>query len=267
MDFQFGIEIHAGLYLYRKLRHQGHDHESALRQTIRNALQRTWTKDNDGNGRPQQWFDSKKNRIGIIRTLVWYLDEFQSDPLEVVITEDGRPEIELGFAYKSGITLAGEEVYFCGVMDRRVRLNGRVYPADVKTTGFGLDDNYFAGFRPDNQMSHYKYADEVHYQNDADGIIIDAIQVGVTFNRTRRELISFQGWDRNEWFANTKYWLEQAERHASRSEWPMNDKNCYRCAFRPVCSRALGAREQWLKANYVKRIWDPKKLVEEGHQE
>lgn len=262
VDLQFGIEIHAGLYIYRKLRHQQHDHESALRATIRNALRRTWA-----DGRPQQWFDSKKNRISIIRTLVWYLDEFQSDPLEVVITEDGKPAIELGFLFPSGIKFDNEEVYLCGVMDRRVRLNSRVYPADVKTTGFRLDDQYFAGFRPDNQMNLYKYADEVNYENGADGIIIDAIQVGASYSRVRRELISFQGWDRNEWLQDTLNWLTHAVEYAHEQRWPMNDRNCYRCPFRPVCSRPAGAREQWLRSNYVKRIWDPKKLVEEGHQQ
>jgi hypothetical protein len=42
-----------------------------------------------------------KNKDTLVRSVVWYLEEFKDDPCETVILGDGRPAVELTFTFQS----------------------------------------------------------------------------------------------------------------------------------------------------------------------
>ncbi len=106
-------------------------------------------------------------------------------------------------------------------------------------------------------MSTYSYAGKVCFDEELKGVIIDAAQIAVSFSRFQRGIVARSPDQLNEWYAELGYWFEQAERYARDQVWPKNDKNCFRCDFRKICSKAPSVREQWLKADFTKRLWNP----------
>lgn len=256
----FGIWMHSGREHYYHSRAKGEDHESALRAALHYVLVGTW---NRALGRPWTSDDPNKNRATLIRSLCWYLDQWASDPMETLILANGLPAVELSFRFDTGLRSlsTSEPIMLCGHLDRVGKLGTSVYLSDLKTTkhtikGFSAQD-YFAQFSPDNQMSLYDIAGKVVYDLPVAGLMVDAVQVAATFSRFHRSPISRNDAQRDEWFRSFTSYVRQAEQYAQDDFWPMNDKACFRCHFRPVCARPPAARQMWLEADYKRRNWDP----------
>jgi hypothetical protein len=131
---------------------------------------------------------------------------------------------------------------------------------DKKTTKTQLDDRYFAGYNPDNQVSLYTIAGQVTLHADIAGVIIDAAQIQVGGSRFQRRPIPRTQGQNEEWLADLTVYLRMLEAYAKINYWPQNDKSCDKfggCKFRPVCSLDPSAREDYLEAFYEKRTWDP----------
>lgn len=261
VDLEWGILVHSGTELYRHHRAAQEAHEGALRCVVQWALQATWDTEL---GRPQSWPDPEKNRLTLIRALVWYCDQWKNDPLETVLLDEGKPATELSFKFDSGYASAeGEPYLLCGHLDRVVTLQGAAYIVDLKTTRYALDSRYFAQFSPDNQFSLYSLAARQVWHQPVQGLIVDGLQVGATFVRSHRQLIARPPEVLEEWYEGLQDWLELAERYARRGRWPQNDKAChlYRgCQFRSVCSAAPAGRAAALAMDFVQRAapgWDP----------
>lgn len=147
-------------------------------------------------------------------------------------------------------------------MDRLVTLQEKYWVHDRKTTTYALDDRFWAKFNPDNQMSLYSVAGKIILNAPIEGIIIDGVQVGVGFSRYRRQPTFRTEAQTAEWFADTLFYIGQAEDFALAGYWPMNDKSCGNyggCPFRAVCAKSPQAREKWLIADFHQRTWDPLK--------
>lgn len=255
----FGILYHSTLEHYDNAKAQGNSHQDALDSSVDFALRATWNK---ALKRPWVSDGKNKNRYTLLRSVIWYLDKFgESDSLETLII-GGKPAVELSFRFDLGVEASstGESFAACGHLDRMVRFNDSAYILDRKTTEHTIDTSFFLKFSPDNQMSMYDLAGQVAFQTPVEGIIIDGVQVAVTFSRYQRGIVPRTQEGRTEWLSGAAKWLAEMEKCAIESDWPMNDKNCHHfggCPFRPVCSRPPSAREQWLKTDYSKRIWDP----------
>lgn len=257
----FGLLIHGARERYDILRSRGASHLVALEAVVDWALRATW---NQELSRPWSSDHKTKNRLTLIRTIVWYLDSFgEEDSFETVIRHDGRPSVELSFTINPEVgTKSDEEMVLCGHMDRVANLNDSYYILDIKSTEHTLSPSYFSKFTPDNQFSMYALAGQIILDRPIDGIVVDAIQVAVGFSRFERQVIPRPPAILEEWLTETKIWLRRMEEAALARYWPMNDKACTMyggCKFREVCSRVPGAREQWLKLNYKRRQWDPLK--------
>lgn len=254
----FGLLIHSARETYDHLRARGAQHEEALITTVHSALRATW---NAELKRPWLSGDPNKNRNSLIRSIVWYFDQFAQDPLETVIGTDGRPLVELSFRFDSGHRSGtGEMVELCGHGDRIATLNEDPYWVDTKTTKHALDGKYFSQFNPHNQFSIYDIAGRVVFKQPTRGLILDGLQVGATFTRAKRHLVHRDDHLRNEWLQGFSFWSEQMEKAATDKHWPMNDTACdqyFGCKFRDICSRSPASREQWLKASFKRRTWDP----------
>lgn len=263
----FGLLLHEALERYDHLRACGEDHERALSFTVRCTLRQTWDPKLQ---RPWSSGDSNKNRLTLIRTIVWYLDEFGAkDPLATVQLTSGRPAVELSFQFDSGYTstVTGEAFQFCGHLDRLVEFTGGTYIVDSKTTKHTLSPDWFKQFTPDNQMSMYALAGQIAFGRQMAGIIINGMQILVEGTRFQRGLVLRDGPQLDEWLADTGRWLAQMEGCAAEgadslgeAAWPQNDKACHMyggCKFRDVCSRSPAARQPYLEANFRRRVWDP----------
>lgn len=255
----FGLLYHAALEMYDRLRAEGKSHREALLLVVHKTLIDTWDKERN---RPIPLDDKNKNRYTLLRTIVWYLDKFQNDPLRTVILGNGRPAVELSFRFKTDyISRTGEAFILCGHLDRIAEMDGLRWILDRKTSKNSIDsDNFFAQFSPHNQMSTYDFAGKVVYDVPTTGIIIDAAQVMVNFSHFRRGFAQRTDSQRNEWYNNLGYWFEQIDKFARDKYWPMNEASCGNyggCPFRGICGRPPEERDQWLDMGFALRNWDP----------
>lgn len=251
VHLRFGTEYHAALELYDKLRAIGSDHEDALREVVHETLRRTygWTPD------PLHKAAGLKNRFTLIRTVVWYLDQFQDDPAATLILANGKPAVELTFK----MNFDGPYM-LTGHLDRVVEFGGGTYVMDRKTSSSTIGGYYFDKFSPDNQMTLYTLAAKIVFKTPVKGVIIDAAQIAVGFSRFARGFAYRTEGQLSEWLADTRFWISQAERFADQGYWPMNDKSCDKfggCPFREVCSKDPGVRETFLRSDFEKQFWNP----------
>lgn len=255
VHLDFGIWLHSARERYYHARAGGESHDDAVITAVDFTLRATWNKKLN---RPWPSDDSNKNRFTLVRTVVWYLDHWANDPLETVILANGRPAVELSFRFETTYSSReGETFLLSGHLDRLAKLNDQIYISDLKSTKHTMDKSYFEQFSPDNQMSLYDFAVGVVYALPIQGLIIDAVQVAVTFSRFDRNPIPRSEAQREEWYKGLGHWLRMAEQFAREGEWPMNDKACFRCDFRSICSKPPSVRAMWLEADFERRVWDP----------
>ena len=256
VDLTFGIRLHEGLELYHHLRSEDQSHDEALVTALQMILKATWVKD-----LRRPWSgDNIKNRLTLARTLVWYLDQFASDNLATVQLATGDPAVEMHFTCDLGFQIDGHGAVACGWLDRLVSLGGDIYVTDLKTTKHTLGPSYFAQFSPHGQFSMYSVAGKVALGLPIKGLIVDAAQVAVGFSRFARAIVPRSEGQLDEWLRDTRIAIGQAEDYALDDYWPMNDASCDKyggCRYRDICSKPLGSRQQWLEANFTRRVWNP----------
>jgi len=260
----FGILLHEALELYDRQKLAGQTHDQATCAALKHVLVKTW---NFELKRPWISDEPTKNRETLARTVVWYLEQFADDPAETIILNDGKPAIELSFRMELGYgpRSGGDDYYLCGHLDRVVKFEGETWVTDRKTTKYTLSDDYFQKYSPDNQMSIYTLAGHLVFKQKVSGLIIDAAQVGVTFSRFRRGIVTRTPAQLNEWLVDLRWWLRQAELYAENQYWPHNDKSCTMyggCPFVKICATTPELRKQKLDAMFSKRVWDPLKTRE-----
>jgi hypothetical protein len=257
----FGQHYHSALEHYDHARSAGKDHEEATLVAVRHALEVTW---DQTTGRPWVSDDSNKNRYTLVRTIVWYLEHFKVDPATTVQLANGKPAVELSFRFEISHTMSDGQPYFlCGHLDRLAEFADNHFVLDRKTTSGTISADFFKKFAPDNQFRLYAFASKVIYGLPVEGVIVDGAQIAVGFSRFMRGQVFMTDDQLEEWYDELGMWLKQAEWYAKMSYWPQNEKSCGMyggCQFRDICSMPKGTREQWLRAGYVKRIWDPLKI-------
>src|SRR5438128_2303264 len=151
----FGGWYATALEHYYKWRAEGLSSNEALSKTVREALINTWEYELNeegnpisGTGRPWTSDHATKTRENLIRTIVWYVDEFENESIEVVKLTDGKPAVEHTFALP-----VDNNVVLCGHIDRLVNYSGDKYVMDQKTTQNTITPYFFDQFTPDTQMS------------------------------------------------------------------------------------------------------------------
>lgn len=251
VHFKFGIFYHRGLELYDHFRISwGHDEAQFM--MVHDMMQETWGWHSDG---------KYKNRQTLIRSLVWYTEQFKNDPAQTIILANGKPAVELSFRFELPIVQPdGSPYLYSGHMDRVAEWQGSTYVFDRKTSKSAIYDDFFAKFNPHNQMSGYTFAGKVVFAQPIKGIVIDAAQVAVGFTKFERGFTFRTDDQLDEWVDTTSHYIKLAEGYAKADFWPMNEASCHNyggCPFRPICSKPARLRLQWLEADYAKRLWDP----------
>lgn len=268
VHLKFGQLYHSGLEQYDKLRSVDYDHDQALFEVVQWALETTWDRSEDmTEGHPWLSDHHSKNRETLIRSIIWYLDEFRNDPAATLILANGKPAVELSFRMEMewGPKYQNQSFPFspyllCGHLDRVVEFGGQKYVMDRKTTGSSPTPHYFDGFAPDNQMSIYTLAARVQFSTPVAGVIIDTAQVAVGFTRFQRGFTYRTEAQLEEWLSDFRFWTAQAEGFAESGHWPMNDKSCGMyggCTFRKICSKSPEVRERFLESDFERRPWNP----------
>jgi hypothetical protein len=257
VHLEFGTMVHSALGEYWTLRANGQDHEEALREVIKGTLEITWNPT-----LKRGWLgNAEKNRLTLLRTIVWYCDHYGRDDgdMEIITLGNGRLALELDFEFDSGYEspATGERVMFIGRLDsiRRFQTQDKKWIVDTKTTAQTMGQYWFKSFSPDNQFSLYDLAGKIAFGQEVEGVIVDGIQVAAGFSRFGRAEVPRTDAMRDEWIHEVQqYWLPFMTACAERAWWPQNDRACYGCRWRDICRLPPGQRELWIeKGGYRKR--------------
>ena len=246
-NLRFGSLIHAAKALYETNKARGADHNLALQGAFRFLLHETW---DFARAKPGFTEDPLKNRSTLLRTFVWYIDQYREDSAETVILPSGKPAVEIQFEFDAGVlTKSGEQITFVGTLDRIVRFNGTLYVADTKTSS---NAKYLTArnYTPDGQFSLYVTAASVCFGFETDGILLDGIEVGPNATSFRREFVPRPREVIEEWLDDARVHLRRLGEAFQRNEWPQNDSACGMyggCRFRGVCGAKPNEREELLK--------------------
>jgi hypothetical protein len=246
----FGLAYHKAIEVYHFAVASGASHDAASLAAVKQAMFMTW---------PDILLDSKKSRPNLVRTIVWYLEQFgQDDPAKTLILADGQPAVEVTFAFELDIEFVpGVPYVLAGHIDRIVTFMGDNYYSDLKTTQSALGEYYFKNYSPHNQMSTYSFSGKVVTNIPLKGGIIDAAQILVSGSRFQRGFVHRTPDQLAEWRDDLEYYLSLARVYAKREHWPMNDTACVLCKFQAVCALDPKVRDSVLASNFAKREVNP----------
>jgi hypothetical protein len=279
------MEYHAALEQFdRLMADENHDREAAIRVVVRGLMERVadWTPD------PATKAGRYKNRETLVALVVDYLDHFDPDPAETYIKSDGTPAVELSFRFEldwgprageckdglepgdvgyPGPSYESQPYLLCGHLDRVVSFNDQLLVMDRKTTTTTLSGYYFNQYEPNNQMTLYTLAGKIIMGAPIRGVIIDAAQILLEKPNAFARGFTYRTEDQlEEWLADLRVLLENAERYAENDYWPMNDSSCDKfggCRYRDICSKSPSVRERFLAADFEKlepdQRWNPLK--------
>lgn len=257
----FGGLYAKALENYYKLVAAGSTSEEALLSIVHEALVESWfhlrkpeTMERvPGTGAAWVSDNNNKTRETLIRTIIWYVESFKDEEIQVKILSSGRPAVEHSFS----VEIDYNNVW-CGHLDRLVDFAGDPYVMDQKTTKNTLGPSYFKQFKPDVQMSGYTFAGKIMYQLPIKGVIIDAAQIAVGFSRFERGFTHRSDDELEEWYEDTLYWIELLQGFTRENHFPRNEASCFGCAFRNACSVPRSMRDNYLKAQFIQgQPWDP----------
>lgn len=211
-----------------------------------------------GHGEGSPWLSdhNTKTRENLIRTIIWYLDQFRDDPTPTVILSNGEAAVEQSFRID-----IDEGLILCGHLDRLVTYSGHYYVQDQKTTGTTITPRFFDAFNPDTQMSLYTFAGRMLFNIPVKGVMIDGAQIAVGFTRFERGFTFRDEASLNEWYDTAMDTITRTRKATEDNYFPMNASSCGNyggCEFRNICSKSPVVREQFLKGDFVKgKRWDP----------
>lgn len=250
VHLRFGGHYATAIEHFYKLVAKGASPEEATRLVVREALEATWDRTEENpDGTPWESGHNTKTRANLIRTIVWYLDQFKDDPASPIILQSGEPAVELSITFE----VDGGNI-FAAHLDRLAEFADNPYVMDQKTTGSTVSQSFFNGFSPDDQMSMYSFLGKAAFGVPVKGVIIDAAQIAVGFTRFERGFTFRTPGQLNEWYDETMLAIERAQEATREVRLPQNPTACNNyagCQFRTVCSRDPAARRNFLAGDFV----------------
>ena len=246
------------LETFAKLRATGLSYDDAVLEVVGQTLLETWDREKN---EPVQFDHATKTRFTLLRSIVWYLEEFRDDNMETYLLADGTPAVELSFAIEIDETLV-----LTGHLDKVVKHEDSLFVMDQKTTGSTITPKFFSDFSPHNQMSLYSFAGKAVLQSPVRGVIIDGAQIAAGFTRFERGFVRRTPDQLEEWFYSTRVTIDNIRLYSEAADrgaaaFPMNLASCGNyggCSFRSVCSRSPSVRQNFLEADFTRESWwDP----------
>lgn len=257
----FGGIYASALETFYKLRAQGKTIDDALIDVVHKAMIDSWDFELSA---PKVFDHPAKTRRNLIRTIVWYIEQFAEETehgLKTYHLETGEPAVELSFTLD-----VGTDVIFRGHLDRVVEMGNLKYVMDQKTTGGTVGTYFFNQFNPSNQMSLYSWAGRAILDAPISGVIIDAAQIAVNFTRFERGITTRTKAQLDEWYNSAMHTIHMAQDVSmvdgaeEAEKWPMNAASCGNyggCPFRNLCAASGSVRDRLIRSDYTDHNWDP----------
>jgi hypothetical protein len=266
----FGGHYAKAVERYHKALALGASHDEAVYSVVRDAMIDTWIHNlnEDGSRRPgtghaELFLSTSKTRENLIRTIVWYLEEYKNSEVKTLIKSDGTPAVEYSFKLP-----VDNDIIFCGHLDRVIEFADANFVQDQKTTGSTVTPNSFAAYDMAVQMSMYTWAGKAIFATPIKGVMIDIAQVASGFSRFLRGFTYRSDEYLTEWYGQVQAKIEVIRRKTQHyqdtgdsSVFQPNYTACTNyggCEFRDVCSKAPQFRAQFLRSNFERRRpWNP----------
>lgn len=233
----FGAAFHHAFSIY----YAAGDREANLREAVRYLL---------GVELPP---DNNKNTFTLVRSFVWYTEEYASDDLFYL--PNGDPAIEVSFEFD-----INDEIVFAGHLDKIIRQDGDLYVVDPKTSKTTLTQYFFRNFEMSDQMAMYSYVAKHILGSPIRGVIIDGVQVAVGFTAFARSTVTYSLERLEEWLDDTLWHIKQ---HDSRDKIRHRWTSCSMyggCSMRSVCVQSPSLRPNYLAGDFDKiEPWQPEK--------
>ena len=248
--FWFGKLIHRGIETM--LKEQAKGNKDYLTAAIKVILGEGWGYQSD---------DNRRTRMTLVRSLIWYDSHFTEDPMKIIRLSNGKVAAELSFMIALPITSPdGDPYMLSGHLDAVVEFMKQLWVLEHKHTVMDLSDNYFKQYTPNTQVSVYSLAAKVILKKPIQGVIVNAMQVGVGYTRFLRRPIPRSKVVLDEWLNDVCFKIKMAEHNARANRWPLNDQSCNKfsgCVFREACAKGPQMRKVWLEDKFVRKYWNP----------
>lgn len=202
------------------------------------------------------------NLYTILRALVWYADQFLTplDPYKLYRFKDGRPALEVSFAYLLPHPLSpdrplrartGEEYVLAGNLDAifQSKDSGDAFVVESKSTVKTLGPYFYRDYDPSVQLNTYAAVRDLMLPgHEVGGVIIEAVQTAKTLSRFERHPVYRTRKQNEQWLRTLAYWIGQAENMAVLHDWEN--------AFNPASSSWWNDYREI--ANSTPESWYPK---------
>lgn len=236
----FGSIFAEALLVYYKSLAADAEREDAIRASVRFAWDKSRGWDSTHN---------LKNRFTLLRTLVWYFEEYKDDL--PVHSDINGPAVERVFRIEidNGNALVG-------TLDRVVVYSDALWIMDQKTTGSALGPHYFREWDLSSQMFNYTFAGQMLFGEAISGVIIDAAQIGAGFTRFARNPTYRTRSQLAEWYDETLLHIEDAQRATREQHFPRRLTSCSMyggCAFAQICSKSPESRKNFLAGSFKRK--------------
>lgn len=211
--------------------------------------------------------DNIRTKETLVRTTVWYLDQFWNDPAETIILDTGHPATEYSFTIPL-TEINGVQFFLSGHMDRIAHFLDDVFITDYKTTKSQLNARFAEQFKPNIQTAVYTLAGHVLAGSTSGlpeapaGMLIDGIALGVNFTRFQRFSVTYTPMELDEFLRDLNLTLHEATLYATHEHWPARETSCTNyggCVFRDICRHSPAQHTRMLNANFKRSTWDPLK--------
>ena len=247
---RFGGHYARAIEQFHKRTAYGEDRETAIREVVREALIDTWDRtEDDPGGKPWDSGHNFKTRETLIRSIIWYFEQFAEDKALPVLLGDGTPGVELNVQLD-----VDDDIIFSAHLDRLADYADNLYVMDQKTTGSTVSQRYFEQYSPDSQMSLYTFLGKASFGIPVKGVIIDAAQIAVGFTRFERGMTFRTDGQLHEWYDGAMATIKRAQAATRENYFPQNPSACGNyggCPFRTVCSRDPSARKNFLAGDFI----------------
>lgn len=265
----YGVMVQSALERYDRIRGAGGSTREGLDAALdyaieeaKNPLGYGYTLDEISAefGNPRQ--KNHRTLKTLLRTIVWYEAEYGDDDPAQIITMNGTPAVEVPFRIPLPIkTPYGENYILAGHMDAAVDMLGNKFVMERKHTVTTIGKSYLDGWKANTQFSTYALVGSSVLGEPVDGILLDAIQVGVNFSRFfRKEILRTKG-QQDEFLNSVMLWIKQAEYMAENKHWPINEGGLSMyggSSFRNILTMDPAHRERYLEEHfYQEEPWTP----------
>lgn len=277
VDLVFGSLYHIAMEEYH-LERQTRGHNEAQVLGVQALLKAAWREAPLDSSSPGEYWAStsaNKNLWNCLRAFVWHTEHFAFEPdFNTTILNRKLYAVELPFSFDLGLKVNGVAASYCGHLDRVVDTAAGRWVVDYKTTTKTLTSSYFDTYNPSTQLPGYAVAASIVFHEPVQGVIIDAVQVGVDFTRNGRSHLRLGAERADEWMEGTHGWVENAMltatqakiietetlaefAHLNAKHWRMNTESCFICPFKEVCRSTPSVRGHLLTSEFHPHIWDP----------